>query len=103
KSADDKGGRDDSTFPEAPDHRKSIAVRKHAIDRHNGIIGRTSAAQSIIAVASQINLIATGRQEIHELLGRLQVILNNEDPAPPSYHNLASPNQCEGIRLHRIS
>src|SRR5262249_51412957 len=72
----------------------------------NGIIGRTSAVQSIIAVASQINLIAAGRQEIHELLGRFRVILNNENPAPPSYHNLASPNQYarafDCIEYHKL-
>jgi hypothetical protein len=94
KSADDQGGRDDPTFPEAPDDRKPIDIRKHAVDYHHSIIGRISTAQSVAAVARQINLIAARREEIHKLLGCFRIILNDENPASPSYHNLASPNQC---------
>src|SRR5207247_6481527 len=96
-------GRDDPTFPEAPYDRKTIDVRKHAIDRQNGIVGRTSAVQSIITVASQINLIAPRREEIHKLPGRFRVILTDENTRSPSYHNIASPNHARAFRLHRIS
>src|SRR5262249_3933450 len=93
ESADDHSRRDDPIFPEELDDRKTVDVRKHAIDRHHGVIGGTSTAQSFVAVGCQIDLVAARREEIHKLLGRFQVILNNENPAPPSYHNLGSPNQ----------
>ena len=92
--ADDQGGRDDAVFPKAPDDRNSVDARKHAIDRHHGIVGRTSAAQSIVAVDSEIDLIAARREEVHELLGRFGVVFDDENAASPSYHDLTSPNKC---------
>jgi hypothetical protein len=86
ESADDQGGRDDPAFPKAPDNRESIDARKHAIDCHHGIVGRTSAAQSVVAVECQINLIAARREGIHKLIGRFWVVLNDENAAPPFGH-----------------
>src|SRR6266403_2156106 len=59
----------------------------------------TSTAQSVAAVASQINLIAARREEILKLLSRFRVVFNDEKAPSPSSHDLASPNRCaKGIR-----
>ena len=55
-----------------------------AVDCHHRVIGGTSAAQSVIAVDRQVNLIAARREGIHDLLGGFQVVLDDEYSAPSS-------------------
>src|SRR6266481_1756959 len=90
KRADNQRGRDDPGFPQASDDRKSIDARKHAVDGHHGIRGRTPAAQSVIAVVREINPIAVRRQEIRKLRGCLRVVFNDENAALSLRHDLAS-------------
>jgi hypothetical protein len=94
---DDQGRRDNPILPQAPDNCDSIDARKHAIDRHHGIFSRTSAAQSVVAVDSEIDLIAARGKRIHELLGRLAVVLDDENATPPSCHVFASPSRCPNV------
>jgi transposase-like protein len=79
--------------PEALDD--SIDARKHAIDRHYGIFGRASAAQPIVTIDSEIDLITARRKRVHELLGRLAVVLDDENATPPTCHAFASPIHCQ--------
>src|SRR5262245_1665392 len=87
---DDQGRRDDPIVPEAPDDGEAVDVRKHAIDRHHRVVGGTSAAQSVVAVGRQIDLVAARREEIHKLLGRFRVVFNDEKAPSPFSHDLAS-------------
>src|SRR5262249_45639219 len=90
ESTDDQGRRDEPIFPEAPDDGETVDVRKHAIDRHHGVVGGTSAAQSFVAIGRQIDFVAARREEIHKLLGRLRVVFNDEKAPSPFSHALAS-------------
>jgi hypothetical protein len=100
---DDQGGCNDPIFPQTPDNRDSINARKHAIDRHHGIFGRTSAAQSVVAVDSEIDLIAARRQRIYELLGGLAVVFNDENAALRCCHDFCVSNPTpEGIRSDHL-
>src|SRR5262249_26456561 len=89
--ADDEGGRGDAGFPQTPNDGDAVNSRKHAIDRHHRIFGRASAAQPVVAVDREINLVAVRCEGLHKLLGRLRVVFNDKNAAPTSRHDVAPP------------
>jgi hypothetical protein len=56
--ADDRSGRGNAAFPQPLNDCNSVDSRKHPIDRHHDIFGCESAAEPIIAIGREINLIA---------------------------------------------
>src|SRR5262249_55302417 len=88
---DDQGGRDDPVFPQSPNDGKPVDVREHAIDRHHGIFGGVPPAQTLAAVDGKINVIAACRKSIRELVGRLTVVLDDENATPSTSHPFLPP------------
>jgi len=67
------------------------------------LVGRTSAAQCLVAIGSQVHLIAVRRERLHELPSRLGVVLNDENAASdflPSSRGL-SDRRNANLVFHR--
>jgi hypothetical protein len=62
---------------------------KHAVDHHYGIVRGSCAAQTFIAVSGEVDLIAARRKQLHELLGRLRVVLDGENAGTSFDHHYA--------------
>jgi hypothetical protein len=69
-----------------PDERNPIDAWKQAIDCHHGISAGTTTLQSVVAIDGEIYLIAARRKRVHDLPGRLPVVLDDENAAPPGWH-----------------
>jgi len=84
-----QGGRGDAVLPQASNDRHAVHVRKHAVNPHYGIVRGSSAAQTFVAVSGEVDLIATHREELHELLSRLRVVLDGENAGTSFDHHYA--------------
>src|SRR5689334_21828902 len=89
--ADDQRRRDDPGIPQAADDGDSVHAGQHAVDRHDGVFGGAPALESFIAVDGEVDLVAAGGQRIHELLGGLRVVLDDENASPGSGHGSSLP------------
>src|SRR5207237_6127478 len=79
----------------------------HAIDDNDRKFGRTGATQTIVAVASKVDLIAATRQCIDEMFGCFTVVLNDQNAAACSSHaflisNLRRPDEWTLIRRRTL-
>src|SRR5262249_4607841 len=88
---DDQDRRDDPALSQALHHGDSVDIGQHAINRHHGIIGGMSVAQRLVAIGCQIHLIAVRRERLHPLPSCFRVVLNDENAASDSGHDLGSP------------
>src|SRR5262245_57152552 len=90
---DDQDRRGDPALSQALHHCDSVDIRQHTINRHHGVIGRMSMAQRLVAIGGQIHLIAVRRERLHQLPSCFRVVLNDENAASDSRHDLGSPYQ----------
>jgi hypothetical protein len=74
-----------------------------AIDRHHGIVDRTSTRQSVIAVDREVNLVAVRRESVYQLFRCLRVIFDDKYAPPPTCRDLTSPNSSEALRPLMLS
>src|SRR5450631_520829 len=89
---DDQEGRGDAVVAQLAHHRDAIDVRQHAVDRDHRIVAGDAAAQRLVAAGGQIHLVTAGRERIHQLTGGFRVVLNDQNTAVTSRHDLVSPN-----------
>jgi hypothetical protein len=59
--------RDDAVFPQPPKDNQAVEAGQHAIDGHDRVFIGTAAAQPVVAIDREIDLIAAVRKRIHEL------------------------------------
>src|ERR1051326_8311690 len=95
--ADDQDRRGDSFVAQILHDGEPVDVGKHAIDRHYDIIGGGYAAQRLVTVAGDVDLITVRRQRMGKLTGCFSIVFDDEDATLPACHGLTSP----GVRLLR--
>src|SRR6516165_4896178 len=94
KSAEDQRRRDNPLLPQAANDFNSVDPRQHTVNGHHNIIGRQSQPQPLLAVDREIDLIAARFQAIHQLIGRLCVVLDHKYVTRIASHSLRTPDPC---------
>src|SRR5258706_8890522 len=89
---DDQDRRGDAVVAQLTHDRDAIDVRKHAVDRDDGIVAGDAAAQRLVAAVCQIHLVTAGRERLHELTGGFRIVLDDQNAAVTSRHGLPSPS-----------
>src|SRR6516225_526709 len=92
QSAEDQRRRDDPFFPQPANDLDPIDARQHAVHRHRDIIDGQSPAQPVFAVDREIDVVAARFQAIHQLFGRLRVVLDHKYVTRIAWHRLRTPH-----------
>src|SRR5713226_6212237 len=96
---DDQEGCGDAVVAQLTHDRDAIDVRQHAVDRDHRIVAGDAAAQRLVAAGGQIHLVTAGRERIHQLTGGFRVVLDDQNTAVTSRHDLPSPKSSVSERL----
>src|SRR6202011_282379 len=98
---DDQDRRGDAVVAQLTHDRDAVDVRKHAVDRDDGIVAGDAAAQRLVAAVGQIHLVTAGRERLNELTSGFRVVLNDQHASVTSRHGLPSPNHWPKPKIGR--
>src|SRR5579883_1661012 len=87
--ADDEEGRGDAVIAQLAHHREAVDIGQHAVDRDHAIVMRRRAVQRLAARCREVDQIAAGRELLGELAGGFRIVLDDENAAVTSRHELS--------------
>ena len=70
---------------------EAVDAGDHAIDGHHGVLAAAGERETVVAVDGEIDAVAAGRERLDELIGRLRIVLDDENAAPSVGHDFHSP------------
>src|SRR6516165_1584512 len=88
----DQERRADAAIAQSAHYGNSVDVRKHTVDRDDGIVARRAPTQRFMACRSQVDLVAARRELFQKLAGSFRVVLDDKNTTVTSHHGLHSPN-----------